>query len=164
MAIVVVLVIAVLYFALSGGGATSDAQVQSLGDTTTPQAVIGALDGTGYELRYRKVPHFEEYDVIAGEARHGSSRVQFSAEIRRAGPFEEVEHQGETPPQPSIMRYGTEEEGEIVGNVRYKMQLQAPRFVTREFELESSKAEQKMVLRIESALTNLFAPRFQPGV
>lgn len=158
------LVIVALCLVLPGCGSTSDAEVQTLGDTTTAQAVTGALNGTGYELRYRKVPDFEEYDVIAGEAHHGHGRVQFSVEIRRAGTFEEVEHWRETPPQPSIVRYDTEDEGEIVGNVRYRTELQAPRFVTRQFELESSRAEQAMVIRIDLALKRLFAPKFRPGV
>lgn len=156
--------VAILCLASSGCGGGSGASTQVLGGTTTTHAVLTALEGIGYHLRFRKVPHVAEYEVLAGEARHRGSRVQFSVEIRRAGPFEDIEHRREENPQPAIVRYGVEQTGEIVGDVRYSTESQAPMFLNRESELESSKAEQRMCIRIDLALKYLFAPKYRPGV
>ena len=148
----------------SGCGATSDAQVRSLGNTTTKQAVVGALASTGYKLRYRQVPHLAEYDVVAGEALDGPARVQFAVEIRRAGPFSEITDVAEENPQPAIVRYGVEDRATVVGNVLYTLEIQHPRVAGRGVELETSKAERSMLIRVGLALERLFASKFRTGV
>ncbi len=148
---------------LTSCGATSDAQVQSVGDTTTKQAVVAALNGTGYQLRYRKVQHLEGYEILAGEARYKGAPLQFAIEIRLAGPVREGEVE-EGNPQPPIVRYDIEEGRESVGNIQYETMPQVPFVVGRDFALEESKVVRRMQIRLGLALGRLFASRFRPGV
>jgi hypothetical protein len=163
-ALVLVVAAVVIVISLAGGESEGRAQLQRLGDSTTKAALVDALEGTGLEVHYRKVPHLEEYELVAGEARAGSVRLQFSIEIRRSGQFSEIRGDDESIPQPTIVRYGFEKEGEPVGNVRYNTVLQEPRGPGKEFVLESTKAALRMQIRFDLAIRELFAPKFRPGV
>jgi hypothetical protein len=150
-----------LAVALAGCGSSVEAHTQTSGSTTKPEAVVAALEGTGYHMRFRKVPRVEGWEVIAGEATRGHDAVQFVVEIRRAGPIEAASGD-ELNPQPPVLRYAFREEGTAVGNIVYRTQMQAPKHAGRGIELEVDKAETKMAVEVGIALRRLFANRYRP--
>ncbi|HZO05579.1 MAG TPA: hypothetical protein VFB52_04270 [Solirubrobacterales bacterium] len=141
-----------------GCGEDGGAEVRPAADTVTTDAVVAALEGTGYQFRYREVPHVEGYEMVAGEARQGETRMQFAVEVRLAGPYSEAgEERGN--PQPQILRYGFGQHATVTGNIRYLTVSQAPRAARGGFELTSSKREQRMEVDVLVALAKLFPPR-----
>lgn len=148
-----------------GAGDKAVGVTQTRSDTTTRAGVVGALEGTGYKFRYRKMPRLEEYEVVSGEAIHGDNRVEFTVEIRLAGPFDEIRKGSEENPQRPLLRYGRGlEAGDTAGNIRYATVQQAPAVAGHGFELKASRAQTRMSVKIGVALAELFAPKFQPGV
>jgi hypothetical protein len=152
-----VLALSVVALSRSGGG---EGATPERGDTTTPDAVIGALESTGYQLRYRKVPTLEEYEIVSGEARHAGYGVQFAVEIRLSGPFEQHAKRVMPDPQPPVLRYGAGVGGTAVGNIwcatAYNSAIQpGPR-------TEATKRENNIAVNLEAALNELFAPRYRP--
>jgi hypothetical protein len=150
-----------LVIGLAGCGSSVQAHTQALGSTTKPEAVVAALEGTGYHMRFRQVPRIEGWEIIAGEATRGHDAVQFVVEIRLAGPIEAASGD-ELNPQPPVLRYAFREEGTAVGNIVYRTQMQAPKHSGRGIELEVDKAETKMAVEVGIALRRLFADRYRP--
>lgn len=146
---------------LAGCGNTVEAHTQALGSTTDREAVVAALEETGYRFRFRQVPRVEGWKIVAGEATHGDYAVEFAVEIRRAGPIEDASGP-ELNPQPAVVRYAFRESGTVVGNIVYRTQMQAPKHAGHGVELELNKAETKMAVRVGIALRQLFADRYRP--
>lgn len=147
--------------AMAGCGSSVEAHTQALGSTTDREAVVAALEETGYRFRFRQVPRVEGWETVAGEATRGGDAVQFAVEIRRAGPIEDASG-AELNPQPAVVRYALHESGTVVGNIVYRTQMQAPKHAGRGVELELNKAETKMAVRVGIALRQLFAARYRP--
>lgn len=144
------------------GGDSAQGVVQNRGNTTTKNAVINALASTGYELKYRKTPRVEGYEVVSGQAFQGSDSIEFTVEIRRAGSYEDMK-KAEFDPQPPILRYAGMTERQTVGNIIYGTKASAPNYPGREYELETSPRVLDMESNVEIALRKLFAARFVPG-
>ena len=143
-----------------GAEVRSGAEVRPVADTVTTEAAVAALEGTGYQFRYRKVPHVEGYELVAGEARQGETRMQFAVEVRLAGPYSEAgDERGN--PQPQVVRYGFGQHATVIGNIRYLTVSQAPKAAGGGFELTSSKREQRMEVDVLVALAKLFPPRLR---
>jgi hypothetical protein len=152
-----VLALSVVALTRSGddGGTTPER-----GDTATPDAVIGALESTGYQLRYRKVPKLEEYEIVSGEARHGGYGIQFAVEIKLSGPYEQPGKRVAPDPQRPVLRYGAGVGGTEVGNIWCATAYNSPRRPgTR---TEATKRENNIAGHLEVALNELFAPRYRP--
>jgi hypothetical protein len=139
------------------GEGTGDVTVRELGDTTTKEAVIAALEGTGYEIRFRQVPHLQGYEIVAGEASKGDQKVAFAVEIETGG-------DSDGNPQPAIVPYSVRGESTVEGNVMIRTQTQAPETAGSGFEIEPDKTERRMEIEIGLALNRLFAPRFRQGI
>ena len=158
------LCLAALLVALGSSDNVAKGVTQVKGDTTTVENVIEALEGTGYKLRYRKVPRIQGYEIVSGEAIWGKQRVQFGIEIRLAGPYEDIRSSSELNPQRPIVPYALENSETVVGNIVYVTEGSAPRFAGKSFELESSKAQTTMSIHIGVALGELFPPQVNSGV
>lgn len=128
-----------------------------------------ALESTGYEIRYRKVPRVEGYDMVAGRARNGTGGVvDFSVVIDNSGPVGDgAKSKRGSPPQFPIIRYAEVGESvevgvEIAGNIGYVTQGQSGLVLGRLRHLGlawiPSKGEDEMSIRIGVALDRLFAP------
>jgi hypothetical protein len=151
-------VIALSVVALSRSGGDGGTTLER-GDTTTPDAVIGALESTGYQLRYRKVPKLEEYEIVSGEARHGGYGIQFVVEIRLSGPFEQRGKRIVPDPQRPVLRYGAGKGGTVVGNIWYATANNSPSQPgTR---TEAAKRQTAMAINLAVELEELFAERYQ---
>jgi hypothetical protein len=146
----------------SGCGDTAQGTVRKLGNTTTKEDVVKALEGTGYEFKYRQVPHLEGYEVVSGEAIHGSEEIEFTIEIRLAGPFEAMKKSSEENPQPPVLRYGGMSSGEVVGNTIFATQAKRPMRAGKGIELESDPAQTEMEVNVDVALRELFAEKYRP--
>lgn len=158
----VVAAAAVVLIVSGGGGHAAGGTTQRLGDTTSKDNVVGALESTGYDLRFRRTPRLEGYEIVSGEAVRGSERVQFTVEIRLAGPFEGAGPREPRDPQPPVLRYGAREGGTLIGNVIYKTVNAAPDHVAPVVELQPDRGETRMAVQLGVALRELFAPRFRP--
>lgn len=155
-----VLALSVVALSRSRGG--DGGTTPERGDTTTQDAVIGALESTGYQLRYRKVPKLEEYEIVSGEARHGGYGIQFAVEIKLSGPFEQPGKRYIPDPQRPVLRYGAGKGVTVVGNVWYATASNSPERWTEGLHLKSERVEVNMAINLEVALDELFAPRYQP--
>lgn len=147
--------------ALSSCGGTAEGTIRELGDTTSKDAVIGALKSTGYQLRYRKVPRLEEYEIVSGEAIYHRHRIQFTVEIKLSGPYEQRGKRYVPNPQPPVLRYEGYGGGTVVGNIWYGTANDSPNYVGRGFELESNKLETTMAVHLGVALEALFASKYR---
>jgi hypothetical protein len=154
-------VIALSVVALSRSG-DDGGTTPERGDTTTPEAVIGALEHTGYQLRYRKVPKLEEYEIVSGEARHGGYGIQFAVEIKLSGPFEQPGKHYIPDPQPPVLRYGAGKGGTRFGNIWYATAHNSPERWSEGLHLKSERVEIKMSIKLGVELRELFAPRYRP--
>jgi hypothetical protein len=152
-------VIALSAVALSRSG-DDGRTTPELGDTTTPGAVIGALESTGYELRYRKVPKLEEYEIVSGEARHRGYGIQFVVEIKLSGPYGQHGKRVVPDPQPPVLRYGGPEDFTEVGNILYATAHNSP--IQPGTRTEATKRESAMSVQLEVELDELFAERYVP--
>jgi hypothetical protein len=152
-----VIALSVVALSRSGGG---EGATPERGDTTTPDAVIGALESTGYQLRYRKVPTLEEYEIVSGEARHGRYGVQFVVEIKLSGPYS-ASGKRIPNPQPPVLRYGAGKGGTTVGNIWYATAHNSRERWTEGIHLKSERVEITMSINLGVELEELFAERYQ---
>lgn len=150
-----------------GCGAVSEA-VEPPGDITNEASVVTALEGTGYDIKLRRVPRVEGYEMVAGRATNKSGGVvDFSATVKTAGPIDDdPESRRGGSPQFPIVRY-SEADASLVGNLAMVTQPQS-QFVRGRLNgvgktYVASHGESQMVARIQAALYNLFAPGVRGG-
>ena len=156
------LVVVAVAMWLAGPGAGRAAAKPADG-TAGVADVLAALEGTGYQLRYRQVPQVAGYDLVVGEATHRGTALQFSFEIRHAGPFGTAVEEPVNP-QPPIVRYDLGSRGTVVGNVYIRTELQAPERAGRGFEIGHTKAEARIERRFRIAVGRLFPAEWQPAL
>ncbi|HZO05581.1 MAG TPA: hypothetical protein VFB52_04280 [Solirubrobacterales bacterium] len=157
MATLLVLVAVAAWLAGPGAGR---AAAKPADGTATVADVLTALEGTGYQLRYRQVPQVAGYDLVVGEATHRGTALQFSFEIRHAGPFGTAVEEPVNP-QPPIVRYDLGSRGTVVGNVYIRTELQAPKRARGGFEIGHTKAESRIELDFVIAVERLFPAEWQ---
>jgi hypothetical protein len=146
----------------SGCGSSAQGTVRKLGNTTTKEDVMKALERTGYKFQFRKVPHLEEYEVVSGEAIHGYDRIEFTVEIRLDGPFEDIKKSSEGNPQPPVLRYQGMGGSEVIGNTTFATEAVKPMHAGKGIELEPDPAQTEMEVNVDVALRKLFAEKYRP--
>jgi hypothetical protein len=158
------IVIAIWAASASDGSAGTTASAH--GDQTTEAAVIRALEKTGYQIRYRKVPDIEGYGMVAGRASNSwGGAVEFSVVIQRGGPYKgDPESAKEGPQQWPVLRYA-EEGGTKTGNEILGLQAQSPYRVANVRRLGpvwvQTRGESQIDVRISQAIEKLFAAKFR---
>lgn len=167
--ILVAAIVAVLtWLVLSRNHHSTEATFGGAGDMTTESAVIGALEETPYEIRYRKVPRVEGYEVVAGRARsRGGGVVDFSVVLRKGGEIESSpEGRLGGSAQFPVIRY-FESAGSITGNMNFVSQPQGHLVVRKprrsELAWVPTREETKMSIQLGLAVEGLFAPNVDPG-